>query len=440
MAHHHGGPRGWHRRRDRGPVRRSRDERLVGGVAGGLARRLGWDPTIVRVIIVMVSLSGFGACAYVIGWLLIPADGSSESIMVRALSDRRGIALALAAVPLYVMALLVASALGATWVSSLALPGLVSAAGLILIWRNVDPDEQAALHRALGPVARLARGDQGRHWWRGLVLRIVVAVLLLIAGLALLHLGGRQGDFGIRHRSTSVFEPLAGLLLIIAAIVTVFGPWWLRVARDLVVERQARARAEERADMAARLHDSVLQTLALIQRRADTPQEVVKLARAQERELRAWLFDGGRPTAAGDQDSTFGAGVQRIQEDVEVLHGVPVEVVVVGDCELDEGLRALLAAGREAAVNAAKWSGAPEVSLFGEVEERTVSLFVRDRGQGFDPDAVAADRKGIAESIRGRMARSGGEAAIRSEAGGGTEVALVMARDAGRRAKSTAGP
>ena len=196
-----------------------------------------------------------------------------------------------------------------------------------------------------------------------------------VATLGLLTLG--LVALLMRHSRATAVRPLLGLLLIIAAIVVVFGPWWLRVARDLVVERQARARAEERAELAAHVHDSVLQTLALIQRRADQPQQVIQLARAQERELRSWLFDGNRPGSAGDQDTMFAAGVHRIQEDVEALHGVAVEVVVVGDCELDDGLRSVLAAGREAAVNAAKWSGAPELSLFGEVEP-AYGLVVRE--------------------------------------------------------------
>lgn len=419
----------WHRHRDRGPIRRSRDERLIAGVAGGLGRRLGWDPTVVRVLIVMVSLSGFGVCVYVLAWLLIPADGASEPIITRSLSDRRGIALALAVVPLIVIGLLVGSVLGANWINTLALPALVSVAGFVLIWRNADPDEQATLHRAVAPVIQLVQGPDGTGRSGRLLMRSAAALGLLTVGLVALL---------VRHTRPSAVRPLLGLLLIIAAIVIVFGPWWLRVARDLVVERQARARAEERAELAARVHDSVLQTLALIQRRADQPQQVIQLARAQERELRSWLFDGSRPGSAGDQDATFAVGVHRIQEDVEALHGVAVEVVVVGDCELDDGLRSVLAAGREAAVNAAKWSGAPVLSLFGEVEQRTVSLFVRDRGIGFDPDAVHGDRKGIAESIRGRMARSGGTVAFRSSPGAGTEVALTMSREPARRPRSAA--
>lgn len=425
-ARHRGAP--WRGPHDRGPLRRSRDERLVGGVAGGLARRFGIDPTIVRVVILLTSLSGYGVAAYVLAWLLIPAEGETEPIAKRSLSDTRGIALALAFLPLVFVALLIGSALGAGWIGSYALTGFVGVAGLVLVWRNADPSEQALLHRAAAPLLRLARQPDGSGRSGRTVARVLGTVALIVLGLVELNLG----------HSGRAFRPLLGLLLVIAAILTLFGPWWLRVARELVVERQARARAEERAELAARVHDSVLQTLALIQRKADQPQQVVQLARAQERELRSWLFEGEAPGARSGQDASFAAGVNRIQGEVEALHGVPVEVVVVGDCALDEGLRSLLAAGREAASNAAKWSGAPTLSLFGEVEARSVSLFVRDRGIGFDPEAVGDDRKGIAESIRGRMARHGGKVEIRSAPGGGTEVALTMSLDAARRTRGGA--
>jgi signal transduction histidine kinase len=423
---HRGGP--WRGPRGHGPIRRSRDERLVAGIAGGLSRRVGIDPTVTRVIILVTSLSGFGVAAYVLAWLLIPAEGETEPIAKRALSDARGIALALAFLPVVFVALLVGSALDAGWIRSFAVTGFVGIASLILIWRNTDASEQAMLRRAAGPLFRLAQpadesGSSGRR-----IFQALGSMALLTIGIVVLLLG----------HATRVYRPLVGLILVMAAIVTIFGPWWLRVARDLVMERQARARAEERAEVAARVHDSVLQTLALIQRRADQPQQVVQLARAQERELRSWLFEGGLPGAANLQDATFGAGVNRIQSEVEALHGVPVEVVLVGDCELDEGLRSLLAAGREAASNAAKWSGAPTLSLFGEVEAKAVSLFVRDRGVGFDPDAVGGDRKGISESIRGRMDRHGGNVTIRSSIGVGTEVALNMSREATRRARGPA--
>ena len=214
---------------------------------------------------------------------------------------------------------------------------------------------------------------------RGTILRLVLAAVLLAGGLGWLFSA---------HASLALLRPLGGVLLVTAAIVLILGPWWLRIVRDLALERQAKARAEERVDIASRVHDSVLQTLALIQRRADDPQKVVQLARMQERELRSWLFEGKDPERSGAEVLTVTAEVRKIQEDIESRYGVPVEAVTVGDCDLDDNLSALLAAAREATVNAAKWSGASVISLFAEVEPDEVAIVVRDRGKGFDPDDV----------------------------------------------------
>ncbi len=186
------------------------------------------------------------------------------------------------------------------------------------------------------------------------------------------------------------------------------------------------------------MHDSVLQTLALIQRNADQPSEVVKLARSQERELRSWLFEGRIPGEAPGEYATVAEGIRLIQQEVEERHGVPIEAITVGDCELDDQLKALLAAAREATVNAAKWSGADVVSVFAEVEPAEVSVYVRDRGRGFDPAAVPLDRKGLAESVQARVARRGGTAVIRSAKDEGTEVTLRMPRTTGSRPVSRA--
>jgi signal transduction histidine kinase len=430
---------GWPRRRGRvryrlgrwaqgpridGLLRRRRDDRLVAGVAVGLAARTGIDVTVIRIGFVVASLlSLFGVAAYVVAWLLLPAEGADGNIGSRALTDRRGIALAAGLASLLCVLFFIASTVGAGWLGSLAWPLVISVAGITLIWRNAPADEQAVLHRLAGPVLGLAEGGRRSRS----LLRIAAAVLLLVVGLGLL-LAGRT--------PRALLQPVAGVVLVMAAIVVGLGPWWLRIARDLVMERQARARAEERADMAARVHDSVLQTLALIQRRADQPQQVIQLARAQERELRSWLFDGPPPGSVAGQAMTLAAGVRLIQQEVEAQHEIAVEAVTVGDCELDDDLSALLAAAREATVNAAKWSGAPVVSLFAEVEPTEVVLFVRDRGRGFDPETVPGDRKGLAESIHARITRRGGSATVRSAPGEGTEVSLVMPRAAGRRQPS----
>ena len=414
--------RGWLRGpRGSGPLRRSRDDRLAGGVAAGVAARTGFDVTAVRTVFVITAVGVFGLAVYLLAWLLIPDAGDDRNIASKAVTDRRGIALAAGLSSLLILALVTASILGAGWLNSFAWSLVVSVVCAVLLWRNAPADEQAVLQRFAEPLLGLAADSKRSR----LVLRVPIAGLLLIAGLAILVSG---------HAKHAALRPLGGAALIVIAIVVVLGPWWLRIARDLVVERQARARAEERADMAARVHDSVLQTLALIQRRADDPQRVIQLARAQERELRSWLFDGRAP---GDQAGpTLAAGVRLIQQEVEAQHGVAVEAVTVGDCELDDNLRALLAAAREATVNAVKWSGADVVSLFAEVEPAEVSMFVRDRGQGFDPAAVPADRKGLAESVHARMARRGGSATVRSIRGEGTEVSLRMPRGAGERQPS----
>ena len=382
-------------------------------MASGVAASTGLDVRLIRVAFMGAALlGGFGIAAYVVAWLLVPALGENSNIGSKALTDRRGLALVAGLASLLVVVLLIASALGATWLGNLAWPLLISVAGLVLIWRNAPAEEQATLQRLAEPLAGLAEGQGGKRT----LIRLVIAGLLLTGGLAALLSG---------HPATALLRPLAGVTLVVAAILLVLGPWWLRIARDLVVERQARARAEERADMAARVHDSVLQTLALIQNRSADPQQVIQLARAQERELRSWLFEGRAPGSA-EHGGTFAAGVRLIQQEVEAQHGVAVEIVTVGDCELDDDVRALLAAGKEATVNAAKWSGATVISLFAEVEPAQVSLFVRDRGRGFDPAAVPADRKGLAQSVHARMARRGGSAAVRSAPGEGTEVTLTM--------------
>jgi len=429
--HWHRGPF-WlrHRRGSGGPLRRDPADRLAGGVASGVAAWTGFNVTTVRIVFVLLAVVSTGWCvpAYVLAWLLIPAAGEDTSIGSRARSDSRGIALAAGLASLLALALLIAGALNDGWFAGWAWPQLISAAGLVLIWRNATPDEQATLRRLAEPLgAAAAPAKPGRRS----AIRLAIGALLIVGGAAWLS---------TMRASLALLRPLGGVVLVIAGIVLCLGPWWLRIARDLGLERQARVRAEERekerADIAARIHDSVLQTLALIQRRADDPQKVVQLARMQERELRSWLFEGRAPDEA-DTDATFASGVRQIQQDVETRYGVPVEAVIVGDCELDDNLSALLAAAGEATVNAAKWSGASVISLFAEVEPGEVSLVVRDRGQGFDPEAVPEDRKGLAESIHGRMARRGGTATVSTAPGEGTKVSLKMPRAVAQPAART---
>jgi signal transduction histidine kinase len=225
----------------------------------------------------------------------------------------------------------------------------------------------------------------------------------------------------------SVESPRAGILAtaaIAVGLVMIFGPWWWRLTHDLTIERQDRIRSQEKAEVAAHIHDSVLQTLALIQRNSTDARKVSTLARSQERELRAWLF--GTPEL--DAGESLAAALERVTNEIEYLYDVAVDTVEVGDCPVNDQLIALVQSAREALANAARHSGATSVSAYLEVEPEQVTVFVRDRGRGFEPDEVSRYRRGIADSIIGRMDRHGGKAAIRSELGEGTEVELVMPR------------
>ena len=405
-----------------GPLRREIDGSLLGGVASGIAKRTGFDAGLIRAGIVIAALAttGFGAAVYVVAWLLIPAAGAESSIGARALRDKRGLGLAAGVASIVVLALVVASALNAPWITSLAIPLIVSGVGLALVFRNAPQEELDVLRGLTDPVAKAGPSTRKRR-----LLRWLLALGLLLLGLVAL--------LGINPTAGELLRPLGGVLLLIGAIATALGPWWMRIVRDERAERQARIRAEERAEIATRVHDSVLQTLALIQRRAGDQHQVVQLARAQERELRSWLFDGRAPGSMDGKVDTVADAVRLIQQDVEARHGVSVDAVTVSDCELDDDLTAMMDAAREATVNAAKWSGADIVSLFAEVEPDSVSVFVRDRGRGFDPATVPPDRKGLAESIEARMARRGGSVTVRSAPGEGTEISLGMPRSAADR-------
>src|SRR6266568_2073390 len=289
-----------------GPLRRAREDRLVGGVAAAIANRIGRDVTTVRIVLVVAAVlsGGFVAAAYIVAWMLIPMAGTEHSVAGKALTDRRGLALVAGFWSVLIVIRVLGEAFHAGWLGSLLWPLAIAGAGLVLIWRNAPEDEQAMIRHQVQPLLGLTTGSRRA----GLILRLTVAVILLAGGIVALQSA---------HENIALLQPLAGVALLISAIVVLLGPWWLRIARDLVLERQARVRAEERADIAARVHDSVLQTLALIQRRADDPQKVVQLARLQERELRSWRSEGREPNEEA-AELTVAAGVRHIQQDGEL--------------------------------------------------------------------------------------------------------------------------
>jgi signal transduction histidine kinase len=345
------------------PFQRSERDRVVAGVCGGLADALGVDPTLVRLVFTLLSLAGgAGILLYLALWVWASGRRPLVGVLIVALAAM-GLLQALG-VPIAVV-------IGA---------GLM-VAGVVLLARR----------------GATLRPGGASFTVPGIGLTMAGAVVMLD------HLGS----------SSHVVGP--GALL--GALALVLGPW----IRQLVSERGERIRLAERAAIAARIHDSVLQTLALVQRDADDAPRVRALARRQERELRRWLYGSGY----GDAETLDDALVEAVA-DVEEAHLVRIELATSGDAPLDERLAELVLAAREALVNAAKHARSEEIAVYAEVEPGSVAVFVRDRGAGFDRAAVAPGRRGIADSIEARMRRAGGAATITSAPGSGTEVELTL--------------
>lgn len=389
------------------PRIRARD-RWLAGVAGAIAAELGVSPVVIRISFVLLTLSGgIGLALYAAAWLSFTyherRHGGRAYLPVpkgRSASHRLvGVASIVTGFVLFNSNVLAIGVGDATlW------PVALAAFGMLLAWSSGKVDWAAPfeLVRAVGGLTLAAAG---------------------VIGFIALNFGASAAPKALLI-GTAV---LSGVVLVVA-------PWLWRAASQVSEARLERLRASERAELAAHLHDSVLQTLCLIQRSAGDRATTMSLARRQERELREWLFGkagvrGKSPGAAGS-GSDFQAALAELASEVEELHGVPVEVVVVGEAVVDERLATTLSAAREAVVNAAKHSGAARIDVYAELAPSAIELFVRDTGRGFDAASVPGDRRGLSESIIGRMQRAGGQASISSRPGYGTEVALTMPRRA----------
>ncbi len=401
------------------PLRRNVADAVLGGVCAGIACRLGIRTTHVRLATALLSLVfGVGLVAYMIGWLAICRDGEGEPIARRLEGQRRTAVIVYWLLAAVLVVLLVISRVGPTIVRPYAWSVLLSLVFLVVIWRGSSAQERLHLEQIAQALPVL--GVASVRGWRAIAWRLVPAAILIVVGLQILQqVGGVWG---------AAVPALVGGAALIIGVLVLLAPWWLQTVRDLSTERRVRVRAEERAALVAHVHDSVLQTLTLIERSAEDPATVRRLARAQERELRTWLFAPDLIGSTARTDETFASQLRAIQHDVERDYGVRVELVVVGDAPLDERISGLLAAAREAALNAAKWSGVEHFSVYGEVEADAISVYVRDSGVGFDPAAVPDDRQGLAASIHARVEQLGGSAVVRSTVGDGTDVALTMSR------------
>lgn len=375
-------------------LHRRRSNRIVAGVAGGLADTLGVRDGYVRAaFLTLLTVWGFGGMLYLVLWVATLDEVADRRVEPVVSIRAAGLGLA------FIGLLFLVGAVG-LWPNAVLV--LTTAALSFGTAAVTDPSSPGPLAALVNPgVERVGKA------------RLAAGVLLLVVGIVMLStVVGRVFEFGMVF--LAVF--LTGL-----GVVVAFGPWVRRLLTDLSEERSERIRQEERAEVAAHLHDSVLQTLALIQR-TDDPQRMSMLARHQETELRDWLY-GTAPLDGVDLVSTaLKQAAARVEEDFQI----PVEVVTVGDYPVDDRARSTVAAATEALVNAAKHSGADRVSVFLEVSDVALEVYVTDQGSGFNPDGVPNDRKGIAESIRSRMEKIGGEVEIESETGEGTDVMLRL--------------
>ena len=382
---------------------RSSTDRMLLGVCGGVARRYGVDSYVVRVALLVLTLTGgLGVVLYLVGFALsappdeLPLPPAADPAMVSA----RSIAIAAATGGM----LMTARNIGLWPGDTIMVPAVVVATGSALLWyhgRETHPEGD--------PLERVLQG-------RATPLRALGGVALALAGVVALVARG--------VRVQQLPAALAALAMALAGAAVLVGPYVGRLTTQLRDEERVRIRDQERNDMAAHLHDSVLQTLALMQRAAADPRRMVMLARRQERELRSWLYDVRASAAVG----SLTARAEGIAAEVELDHGLPVDLVVVGDVEVTPSVDALLLAVREATVNAAKHAEADLVSIYIEVEPNAITAFVRDKGVGFDAKAIGVDRRGIAMSIRDRVERAGGRAMLDSSPGAGTEWELVVPR------------
>jgi signal transduction histidine kinase/phage shock protein PspC (stress-responsive transcriptional regulator) len=372
-------------------VRRS-DNRAALGLAGGIADRLGISDAYVRAAFVSLTLAGgIGIAVYIVGTAI--AKAGDDITPADPPDGRQGVGLAI----MFFGVMAFMRGLNLWFGDTVVWAGTLLAFGGAAMW-----DKTSIFDPASGGFAPSRT-------------RIVVGALLLLAGIASLS--------STISSIESLGPAISAAALTGAGFMVIFGPWVSSLVRDLGEERRNRILADERTEVAAHLHDSVLQTLALIQR-TDDPKRMVTLARGQERDLRNWLY-GPKSDGAGLK---LRAALESAVSEIEARHDVPVELVVVGDMPITEGATSLVAAAREAITNAAKHSGATKVSVFAEVRDETAEVFVTDQGKGFDPDNIPAGRHGIEHSLRGRMKRQGGEAEIISEVGEGTEVRLKLPR------------
>ncbi|MFI5061617.1 MAG: PspC domain-containing protein [Actinomycetales bacterium] len=368
---------------------------VLGGVSEALAGHLGWSVASVRWVFIGLTLvGGAGALLYLWLWALVPLRNPALGDPVDGVQRVVPVAwLLMAFAAVAGIGTIVTSIFGADALAMLSLTGLMIAFAVSAVTWDQLVDV----------------GDAGRGRASSVPLRIASGAFLLLIAAALTATPDQVG---------SAWVWLGVIAVTFAGAAVLLAPWVFRLWRELIAERTARIKEEQRAEIAAHLHDSVLQTLALIQNRAGASSEVARIARAQERELREWLFAGSEAPAAD-----LATGLRDFAATLEADHPVHIDIVAVGE-PVERGIAELAAATREAMLNAARHAGG-NISVYVERSPGAVDVFVRDRGPGFDVDALPEGRLGVRESIIGRMKRAGGTATVTSRESG-TEIHLTI--------------
>jgi signal transduction histidine kinase len=375
---------------------------------------LGVPVIAVRIaLVVLLGFNGLGLMLYAVFWAVVPQEVPNGEPPARR---NLGALLPFAAIGLGVVLLseLLSKNKGGVFGTAGWLIAVI-AVGAGVIWHQSDPSRRGHWAESASQVpfvaAVVAESDRRSFLFRFIGGGVLVAVGII--GIVAVYAGTGNLE--------SVLNGVVFALVGLVGVGVVVAPLLWRTFNQLRTEREGRIREQERAEVAAMIHDQVLHTLALIQRNSTDIKEVQRLARGQERSLRNWLY---KPAASPTE--RFAAALEQAAAEVEDTYAISVETVVVGDTDCDDRVAALVAASREALVNAARHAGVETVSLYAEVEADELSVFVRDRGAGFDIDQVEESRHGVRGSIIGRMKRHGGRAEIRSTPGEGTEVRLTM--------------
>ncbi|MDR6938631.1 PspC domain-containing protein [Arcanobacterium hippocoleae] len=414
--------------------------RIFGGVCRALSVHLGMPAWIWRLAFIMLTFTGVIPLLYLLLWILVPWYRREYEIEIQNQRLARGLDLGPTSED---------HESSKSWFLLVAV--LISAGAFFLITTGIAPGNREI--RILGAGFMLLAGagiiwstpiDSQRNKRETTALNAARKVVAVIGG-GICVVGAVILVLEIAPRNP-FFLSLTIALITVITLCLVFYPAVLRLKFSLRETAAQKARESVRADMAAHLHDSVLQSLALIRARADDADAVRTLARLQEQDLRKYLYSERQ-----NEDTSTAALLREIAQELERRYQKEINTVITGDCKPDTSVRAVLAATREAITNACKYGGEKEVSLYAELRQtmagqksgetvqqahlavqkdhlilrQSIEVWIRDRGPGFDPHTIAPDRAGIRDSIIGRLRRIGGSAEIRSPLqSGGTEVHL----------------